>query len=669
MRVPNRNRRHSLLARPCKSALVVFMAFIVAAAFIGCNGEFTGGSLVSGLSFETETRSGVTDADGTFCYRPDETITFSIGDLVLGTGFANGQMSPIDLVDGAADETDPTATNITVLLQSLDQDGHLNNGIQITPEIANVVGGYAIDFNQSTADFAADPNVTAMLAELNAAGVFNDTDPRDRTLQNTLLAQEVLARALSERNIVRTKNGFVNGYAADENTWQFLGIPYAQPPLGDLRWRPPQPAKCWKGVREAVVWGDQAAQNPALQRYGEGGMSEDCLYLNVTAPKDALKHKKGLPVMVWFHGGGFTALTANSKGYNNPGGLPTKGVVQVSINQRLNYFGYMAHPWLSEESKYGGSGNYGQMDLIAALKWVQRNIRAFGGDPNNVTIFGESGGGRKTLSLMASPKASGLFHKAISQSGTLYPDTRSLESAHAEGLKLSDYLGAGSIDELRAMPWTDLVATAAAAGVAPYTNVDGGYLPVTERELVESGQFNDVPFMILVNTNDTPDPIGTWKEVLPWLTDYSGSDHYATLFTKAPSGWENQGVWAYHACELSYVHGYPESLIAHYQLGLVIEPDTEARLPIGDLNGNGIPGSYGDTEDIWTSAGWDEDDMFVAETAMTLWSNFAKTGDPSIPGVLEWVPYTSDNDLYLELGVAPEMKEGQSLLTFPRQRD
>ena len=128
-------------------------------------------------------------------------------------------------------------------------------------------------------------------------------------------------------------------------------------------------------------------------------------------------------------------------------------------------------------------------------------------------------------------------------------------------------------------------------------------------------------------------------------------------------------MWAYHACELSYVHGYPESLIAHYQLGLVIEPDTEARLPIGDLNGNGIPGSYGDTEDIWTSAGWDEDDMFVAETAMTLWSNFAKTGDPSIPGVLEWIPYTSDNDLYLELGVAPEMKEGQSLLTFPRQRD
>jgi len=636
---------------------------ILLLALIGCNGEFTDGSLVAGLAYHTDTQAGTTDDDGAFRFRPNETITFAIGDLVLGSGLATCRMSPMDLVAGAADASDPTVNNISVLLQSIDRDGHLNNGIQITPEIAGIVGGYAIDFNQPAAAFAVDPKVTAMLAELNAAGVFTDTDPRDRTLQNTVLAREVLTHVLSDRNLVRTKNGFVNGFAADENTWQYLGIPYAQPPLGELRWRPPQPLKNWKGVREAVVWGDQAAQNPALQRYGEGGMSEDCLYLNITAPMDA--HR--LPVMVWFHGGGFTALTANSKGYNNPTGLPAKGVVQVSINQRLNFFGYMAHPWLSQESAYGGSGNYGQMDLIAALQWVRRNIAAFGGDPQNVTIFGESGGGRKTLSLMASPTAAGLFHKAISQSGTLYPDTRSLEAAEAEGRKLSDLLGASSMADLRAMPWPELFAAASAAGVVPYTNVDGGYLPVSERELIESGQFNDVPFMILVNTNDTTDPIGTWKHVLPWLTDYSASNHYATLFTKVPSGWQDQGLLAYHACELSYVHGYPESLIAHYQLGLVIEPDTGARLPIGDLNGNGVPGSYGDTEDIWISAGWDDADETVTETAMTLWSNFAKTGDPSIPGVLEWTPYTSDNDLYLELGVTPEMKEGLSLLTFPRE--
>jgi para-nitrobenzyl esterase len=195
--------------------------------------------------------------------------------------------------------------------------------------------------------------------------------------------------------------------------------------------------------------------------------------------------------------------------------------------------------------------------------------------------------------------------------------------------------------------------------------VDGGYLPVTERELIETGQFNDVPFIILVNTNDTLDPIGTWTNVFPWLSDHSRANHYATLFTKVPSGWEDKGLLAYHACELSYVHGYPESLIAHYQLGLVIDPATGLSLPIGDLNGNGISGSAGDTEDIWISAGWDEADAAVTETAMTLWSNFARTGDPSIPGVLEWTPYTSENDLYLELGINPEMKVGQSQLVFP----
>jgi len=340
--------------------------------------------------------------------------------------------------------------------------------------------------------------------------------------------------------------------------------------------------------------------------------------------------------------------------------------VQVSVNQRLGIFGYLAHPWLSAEAEYGGSGNYGQMDLIAALQWVRDNIAAFGGDPANVTIFGESGGGRKVLSLMASPMAAGLFHKAISQSGTLYPDTRSLASAEAHGQALSDAVGATTLEALRAIPWNEL-ALATPATVIPYTNVDNYYLPVSERELIETGQHNDVPFMISVNTNDTVDPIGTWKNVLPWLTDFSAANHYAALFAKVPSGWEALGLLAYHACELSYVHGFPESLIAHYQLGLVIDPATGKSLVIGDLNGNGITGSRGDTADIFASAGWDAQDDAVADTAMTLWSNFAKTGDPSIAGVLAWTPYTSGNDLYLELDATPEVKAGASLLSFPNE--
>ena len=184
----------------------------------------------------------------------------------------------------------------------------------------------------------------------------------------------------------------------------------------------------------------------------------------------------------------------------------------------------MAHPWLSEESEYGGSGNYGQMDLIAALKWVQRNIRAFGGDPNNVTIFGESGGGRKTLSLMASPKASRAFSQSHQPERHALPRTPAVLNRPTP--KASNCLTIwGPAPSMSCAPcpgptWSPQLPL-------PVSHLTPMWMAGTcqspSAKLVESGQFNDVPFMILVNTNDTPDPIGTWKEVLPWLTDYSGS--------------------------------------------------------------------------------------------------------------------------------------------------
>lgn len=543
-------------------------------------------------------------------------------------------------------EAFPEGDNVAWLRGQLGDDGDPENGSEIIDEFMTIAGLHTIDYNQTNAAFAADEEIIALLEDVTG----------------------YKTRASGLRNSVMTNYGIIRGFEANEGTWQYLGVPYAKPPVGDLRWRPPQPLDAWEGERDALYWGDQAAQFQSYQKYGEGGMSEDCLYLNITAPKNAAN----LPVMVWFHGGGLLVLTANDIGYNNPEGLPAKEVIQVSVNHRLNFFGYMAHPLLSAESGYNGSGNYGQMDLIAALEWVKNNIEAFGGDPDNVTIFGESGGGRKTLSLMASPQAADLFHKAISQSGTLRPDTRSLADAEAYGIALSDALAAEqdasnlSLTELRALPWTAIVNTAVKAGLSsvPYTNVDNYYLPDTERELIESGQFNDVPFIILVNANDTAEPLSTIKNVLPWLTGYSESNHYATLFTKVPSGWQERMLPAYHACELSYVHNFPESLIAHYQMGLVIDPATGESLAVSDLNENGMAG---DPEDIWLSAGWSDADRLVADTAMTLWSNFAKTGDPSIPGVLEWVPYTAGNDLYLDLGASPEMKTGLSELTFPNE--
>jgi len=608
-------------------------------------------SPVAGLDYRGEhTAATVTNELGQFRYRPGESILFSIGDLALGSAIGAEVLTPLSITEGATRADEPLVLNKLILLQTLDADGNLNNGIQITEVIRQHVSQRAseIDFDQPSADFRA--SLASLIDALEADGAFSDTDPRARTLTQADDALAHFQRATGERHVVETSHGKLSGFAASGDTWQFLGIPYAEPPLGELRWRPPVPAQAWDGVRDAIAWSDQAAQNPGLERFGEGGMSEDSLYLNVTAPKDADQ----LPVMVWFHGGGFTSLTSNTRPFNNPEALASKGVVQVSVNHRLGPFGYIAHPDLSAESGYNGSGNYGQMDLIAALEWVQENIAAFGGDPDNVTIFGESGGGRKVLSLMASPEAAGLFHRAISQSGTLHPDTRTLASAEAIGVRLQENLSAGSLAEMRERSWLEVVQ--AAATLVPYTNIDNQYLPYSEREAFESAAHNDVPFMFLITTNDTEEPIATVLNVFPWMADHSSAPHYAMHFSKQPTGWREQGVTAYHAAELAYLFNMPESVVTHYQLGLVIDPATGRSLQIGDLNGNGISGSQGDTDDIFTSAGFDETDEGVIERMMTMWTNFAKTGDPSIPGKLEFPLYDAQARRHVEMDTEVSVK-------------
>ena len=599
-----------------------------------------------------------TDARGSFRMQSGERLQFAIGGIVLGTATAPGPINALTVTPEASASSDRRVTNKLVLLQALDADGSPNNGIQIGPAVRDAAAARPapLNFDQEPAAFRAA--LAPLLAAVEAAGGFNDADPRPRSAPSAVAALELFQRASSRRHEVTVTTGTLRGHESSEGTWQFLGIPYAKPPVGELRWRPPQAPEAWTGVRDAVAWGDQAAQNPALERFGEGGMSEDSLYLNVTTPKTAAK----LPVMVWFHGGGFTSLTSNTKAFNNPAGPVTKDVVQVSVNHRLGPFGYMAHPALSQESGYGGSGNYGQMDLIMALNWVKQNIASFGGDPDNVTIYGESGGGRKVLSLMASPRAAGLFHRAISQSGTLIPDTRSLAAAEAIGTTLATNLGATTLAEMRARPWTEIAA--AAAALVPYTNVDKHYLPDTERASFESRRHNDVPFMMVVNTNDTPDPIATVKNVLPWMTTHSAQPHYAALFSHVPAGWRAQGLKTYHGGELTYVFNAPESVVAHFQLNLVIDPATNTRLVVGDLNGNGVTGSAGDSADVLASAGFDATDATVADTTMTLWTSFARTGKPSAASLADWPVYTPATDAYVELGATPVPRTGLSTV-FP----
>ena len=598
---------------------------------------------MSGLHYQSgDAATRTTDERGRFLYTGNQKVLFSIGDLSLGEAPGAENVTVLGISGGAASTNEPDVTNKLILLQTLDADGDLNNGIQLTEQIQDAVSANAgdLDFEQPTADFTAA--LQNVVTSLESAGAFPDTDPRARALTTAGDALEQFERASSPRRVVDTADGKLSGFEADDHTWQFLGIPYAQPPLGDLRWRAPQPVAPWDEVRDATAWSDQAAQNAALERFGEGGMSEDSLYLNVTAPKDA----DGLPVMVWFHGGGFTALTSNTKPFNNPEAVASKGVVQVSVNHRLGPFGYIAHPGLSAESGYNGSGNYGQMDLIAALEWVQENV----------TIFGESGGGRKVLSLMASPEASGLFHRAISQSGTLIPDTRSLANAEAIGSELQTNLGAASVTEMREKSWQDVVA--AATTLVPYTNVDNHYLPYTERVAFESGNQNDVPFMFSINANDTPDPTNTAINVFPWMAPLCSANHYATYFTHQPAGWKAQGVEAYHAAELAYVFNMPESVITHHLLGLVIDPATGDSLEIGDLNGNGVTGSQGDPVDIFASAGFDATDQQVIDRMLTIWTNFAQTGDPSIDGEIDYPLYDAATESYVEISADAEIKAG-----------
>lgn len=307
------------------SSSLPFIAF-GALAVIGLSGCFGGGSSddddvaedhapspvlvgvftdspVEGLAYRTETQQGTTDQDGSFSYRSGETISFHLGDLQLGSARAEERMSPLSLANGS-DISSDLVTNMLVLLQSLDQDRKLNDGIQISPAIADAVSVWAdsIVLDQDPASFASSAPVQSLLAELNAAqpAVFTESDPRPRKLRSAADSRAHLERSLSERRTVATRHGEVAGFSVDEQAWAWYGIPYAEPPVGDLRWKPPVAPSGWDGVLEATDWADQCAQPSYLEVYGKGSMSEDCLYLNVVVPKGFEGEK--LPVMVWLHG-------------------------------------------------------------------------------------------------------------------------------------------------------------------------------------------------------------------------------------------------------------------------------------------------------------------------------------------------------------------------------
>ena len=286
-----------------------------------------------------------------------------------------------------------------------------------------------------------------------------------------------------------------------------------------------------------------------------------CISTLVTAAKTTGEKR---PVMVFFHGGGLTSGTGNSLTYNNTA-LPRKGVVVVTVNSRLGPIGYMAHPALSAESGRGASGNYGTLDLIASLRWVKENIPAFGGNPDNVLIFGESGGGTKTLSLLTSPLAKGLFHKAIVESGSalISPERiTTLERAEAAGKRIAAKLGLDKAENelaaLRAAKWEDLIAAAGDRELNFPANlvVDGYVLPQSVHDTIKNGKQHDVPLMVGANEGER----GELQQNVPMLANLMSSTAksktYVYNFAHVPTGWRNLPCVAFHGLELPYVFGY-----------------------------------------------------------------------------------------------------------------
>src|SRR3990172_5598260 len=315
-------------------------------------------------------------------------------------------------------------------------------------------------------------------------------------------------------DVVRIDAGYISGTILGEPDKQvhiYRGIPYAAPPVGNLRWKPPQPVASWSGIRECTAFSAVAPQAyTAGFPVPANPQSEDCLYLNVLSP--AKKASDKLPVMVWMHGGGFASLSANDS--CNALGLPSKGVVIVNINMRLGPLGCFAHPLLSRESPEGVSGNYLFLDMVAALKWVQKNISAFGGNPDNVTIFGESGGSAKVINLMASPLAKGLFHRAIGESGG--GGGTALKEMEARGEKIFAKLGVETESDplaaARALPWQKIMDASAAVGAELKlprfwdSAVDGWFLTDSTANTFLSGKQNVVPFIMGANLGELTGP-------------------------------------------------------------------------------------------------------------------------------------------------------------------
>jgi len=464
---------------------------------------------------------------------------------------------------------------------------------------------------------------------------------------------------------VKVNDGLLQGVFEDGLTI-YKGIPFAAPPVGDLRWHAPQPVQKWTGVRQAKEFDPSPIQsgNP------DGGKSEDCLYLNVYTPAKSANEK--LPVLVWIYGGGFSAGSTATPWYDGKK-LAQKGVIFVSIAYRIGQLGFLAHSELSSENSNHVSGNFGLLDQIAALQWIKKNIAAFGGDPGKVTIFGESAGAISVSMLCASPLAKGLFRGAISQGGgsfgptrpTLYPgeNMKTLQQAENEGKEYLRKAGVSSIAELRKID-ADKLPSGWGLGSA-WPIVDGYVIPDDQYKLYEAGKYNDVPVLIGYNSDEglslTPKKsqeyidgvkirFGKFAELMLKTYPVEGNAVPKTardLIRDAAFGWQTWS-WARLQSETG------KSKVYYYYF------DQHPDYPEGSPDfGHGWPHAQDvsyvfqhiDPKNPQTM----KSDLEISEAMGTYWTNFAKYGNPNGKEVPQWKAFTNTNPAVMYFNKKPYM--------------
>lgn len=464
-------------------------------------------------------------------------------------------------------------------------------------------------------------------------------------------------------------NGTIEGeFDIKTNIQSFKGIPFAQPPVGDLRWKAPQPVTNWNGVKQTKKFGPRAIQSNVFGDMGfrSDGMSEDCLYLNVWSPAKSANEK--LPVLVYFYGGGFAAGDGSESRYDGEN-MAKKGIVTLTVNYRLGIWGFFAHPELTKESPNHASGNYGLLDQNAALKWVQANISKFGGDPKRVTIAGESAGSIAVSAQMASPLSKGLIAGAIGESGgSIFPTLAPVPLAEAEktGLEYAQKIGATSLKNLREMSTLELYQKSLGSSLGVFkTTIDGYFLTKTLPETFEAKQQAMIPLLLGWNSEEMTYraltagkdisnetyiqkvkelygkkadevlklyPTGTLEVTEQSATDLSGDRFIAYSTWK----WfdlhrknSTQPVYRYY-----YTHPRPEMRDNSLEAGLaggVIKKNSntpKAPIPKGAVHSAEIEYAMGNLAGNKDYA-WTESDYAVSETMLNYFANFIKTGNPN----------------------------------------